>query len=244
MLSISSLFNTNARKFASIFAKNQLREDLEFDFSDSDLSTDPIYVDVETRNDLPQLGRSDLTYRTLSDMQLWKWQRNAYHSHNPYTFGITQEFNDVEREIIVMSNNAVLDENNKRLVLQDEQQLPAISIDAIREGADARLAVGYNIEALRHDLRVITALKISFNTMMKEGQTGPYYKSTQKQNLIDNWFYHNHQALHLLLRSTCRSANHLDNNMLDGINLKGAHLWWDAKSGNARFKDGEFEVNL
>jgi len=242
MQALTSLFG-NVRKFANVFA-GKTAEEIEFDFSNSELEEPSKYYDVETKRDLPIKGNSALTYRTLDDMVLWSWKRNAYIEYNPYSFGITQQFNDVVPEVLQPQNVAVLDVDNTILVLQDVQQLPSIGIDAVREGADARLAIGYNIEALRQDLRTITDLKISFESMVSDNKDRPYFKSGPKQNVLDNWFYQNHTALHLLLRSTCRSDTHMDKNMLDGINLKGAHIWWDAKTCNAKFKDGEFEVNL
>lgn len=239
---ITNLF-TNARKFANVL-RGERHDEIEYDFSESDLGDQSKYYDVATKKDLPAIGNSKVTYRSLDDMALWSWARNTYTEYNPYAFGITQEFNDVVPEVLQPINVAVLDANNIRLVLSEPTQMPSIGIDAVREGADARLAIGYNIEALRHDLRTITNLKIPFESMISSDKDRPYFKSGPKQNVLDNWFYQNHSALHLLLRSTCRSDTHLDKNMLDGINLKGAHIWWDAKTCNAKFKDGEFEVNL
>lgn len=242
MNALTNLFS-NARKFANVL-RGDRHEEIEYDFSDSDLDEQEPYYNVESKKDLPVTGSSKLIYRTLDDMLLWTWKRNAYTEYNPYAFGVTQEFNEVVPEVLQPQNFAVLDVDNRRVVLQDNQQLRSMSIEQVKEGGDARLAMVYNIEAFREDIRVITALKIPFETMVDEKKDRPYFKNSQKQNTLDNWFYQNHSALSLLLRSTCRSETHIDKHMLDGINKKGAHIYWDDKTNNAKFKDGEFEVNL
>lgn len=236
-------FGKARNKFVKLFAEYKPNEEVEHDFSNSDLSVVGDYYDVESQFHLPQRGKADVIYRTLDDMRLWSWARITYTEYNPYSFGIANEYREpVEK--IVMSNTRVLDNNDDVLVLQDERQMCSISIDAIKEGADARLALAYNIDALRCDLNMLSELKISLGTMVTDKKDRPYRKNSEKQNLVDNWFYQEHTALSLLLRSSCRSAKHVDNNMLDCINRKGAHLWWDEEANNAKFKFGEFEVNL
>lgn len=240
---IQSLFG-NARKFASVL-KGDRHEELEFDFSESDLGEQSKYFDVATKKDLPGNGKSTLTYRTLDDMLLWNWKNGVYVEYNPYAFGITQQFNEHQLETIVASNVAVLDVDNRKLVLDDVSHVPSISLDDVRKGADPRMAILYNVQALREDLRVIGNLKMTFNSMVKKDKVQPYNRNSDNQNVLDNWFFQNHSTLSLLLRSACQSSTYkIDVSIIDCLNGLGAHLFWDSKAGNAKFKDGEFEVNL
>lgn len=216
----------------------------DFDFSNSDLPKQEEYFDVFSKKELPVVGSSAVTYRTLCDMELWSWTNGAYTTYNPYSFGITHQYNEVKREVVKPMVGVVIDDNHNRLVLQDERQLPSISIDDVRNGSDPRMAILYNLEALREDLRTITDLKITFDSMVSTNKDRPYFRNLPKQNVLDNWFLQNHSALHLLLRSACRTDRVMDKTIIDCINTKGAHLWWDEKACNAKFKDGEFEVNL
>lgn len=236
---VKNLFARNPG-FTAILGRNTVDE-VEYDFSQSDLEQNEI--DVPTKRDLPKQGKASVQYRTLDDMNIWSWVSGKYIEYNPYNYGITQQYNENKPAVLVPSDIGV-DEVTDRPIFEDSFQLAAISIEQIRQGADARLAVGYNIDAFREDIRMITQLKIPFASMVSEKKDRPYFGKDEKQNTLDNWFIQNHTALHLLLRSSCRSAEHYDKNMLDGINVKGAHLWWDNTSNRAKFKDGEFVVNL
>lgn len=219
--------------------------EVEFDFSNSDLVEQDAYYDVPTKRELPIKGNSNLTYRTLDDMSLWSWKRNAYVEYNPYAFGITQQYNTVTPTVFEQSVIAAIDDQHNRLLLEDVRQLPSISIDDVRNGSDPRMAVLYNLMALREDLRTITDLKITFESMIDTKKATPYLRNGHKQNVLDNWFIQNHTALSLLLRSACKSESSvIDKAIGDCLHGKGAYLSWDKTRGNAVFKDGEFEVNL
>lgn len=232
---VQTLFNRNPG-FTAILRKPMLDE-VEHDFSNSDLEIREL--DVPTKRDLPLQGKASIKYRTLDDMSIWSWVNGKYVEYNPYSFGITQEYNEARPQIIEKRLETV---NNK--LFEDERHLASISIDQVRNGSDPKLAMLYNLDAFREDIRMITQYGIAFTSMLPDNAPRNYFRNDAKQNLLDNWFAYSHAALHLLLRSSCRSATHLDKNMIDGLHGKGAHLWWDAKTGNAKFKDGEFEVNI
>lgn len=232
------------KSFVKLFAayKPEAEEEVQYDFSTSDLGQ-PEYSKVASKAALPSVGNSNIIYQTLDDHNLWTWSRNAYTEYNPYGFGVSTEYREPV-QTVVKSTRRVVDVDDTLLIIEDIRQMCSISIDAVKEGADARLAMAYNIDALRADLAMIRDLKMSYASMIPVGKQMPYHRGTPAQVLVDNWFFHNHSALSLLLRSSCRSATHMDNNMLDGIAIKKAHLWWDSVAGNAKFKDGDFEVNL
>lgn len=240
MNAIAQGFNklfTRAPGFMAMMRK-ETRDEVEYDFSESDLEITE--VDVPTKRDLPIQGKSSVKYRTLDDMNMWSWLNGKYVEYNPYGYGGTTAYREKPEVMIVEKKS----EPVSNMLFEDERQLASISIDQVREGADARLALVYNIDAFREDIRVIVQYSQKFSSMVSDKKDRPYFRNDDQQNMRDNWFSQNHSALSLLLRSSCRSATHLDRNMLDAIHGKGAHLWWDEKAGNAKFKDGEFEVNL
>lgn len=242
MMAIQNLLQKTG--VAKLLHREQYPE-IEFDFSNSDLVEADDFYDVPTKRELPIKGRENLTYRTLDDMSLWMWKRNAYVEHNPYAFGITQQYNTVTPEQFEQTVVAATDESHNRLVLEDPRHLPSISIDEVRDGADPRMAMLYNLMALREDLRTINDLKIPFGSMVKGDLPTPYLRNSTKQNVLDNWFFQNHAALSLLLRSACKGPTSvIDKAIGDMLHGKGAHLGWNSERGNAVFKDGEFEVNL
>lgn len=229
---------SRAPGFTAILHK-EVHDEVEYDFSNSDLEITE--VDVPTKRDLPIQGKSSVKYRTLDDMNMWSWMNGKYVEYNPYGYGGTTAYREQPAKVLV-ADIPVPKAVNKSF--EDERQLAGISIDQVREGADARLALVYNIDAFREDIRMIVQYGLKFSSMLSDKKERPYFRNSEQQNIRDNWFSQNHTALSLLLRSTCRSSTHMDRNMLDAIHGKGAHLWWDEKAGNAKFKDGEFEVNL
>jgi len=242
MQAIQSLLEKTG--FAKLFHADRYLE-TEFDFSNSDLVEQDEYYNVPTKRELPIKGNSAVTYRTLDDMCLWSWKRNAYVEYNPYAFGITQQYNTVTPTVFEQTVVAATDEQHNRLLLEDVRQLPSISIEDVRNGSDPRMAVLYNLMALREDLRTITDLKMTFESLIDVAKSTPYLRNGHKQNVLDNWFFQNHTALSLLLRSACKDAHTpVDKAIGDCLHGKGAYLGWDKTRGNAVFKDGEFEVNL
>lgn len=231
------------KKVANLLHAFRPQHDLEFDFSDSDL-LDEAFYDVPSKKELPMRGVAKVIYRTLDTMDQYTFTNGTYKTYNPYAFGITQQYNEVQPEVVVQGSTVVVDENHDRLVLQDVRHLPSISLDQVRNGSDPRMAILYNLEALREDIRVCGELGISFSDMVTTQKDRPYRSNNTKQMIADNWFYQNHTALSTLLRAACRRGKPIDRAIIDCINTKGAHLWWDNVAGNAKFKDGEFEVNL
>ncbi|MOA28566.1 hypothetical protein D3C78_1495180 [compost metagenome] len=122
-----------------------------------------------------------------------------------------------------------------RLMLIDPSaSMPHLTEERLKTGGDMRLAMIYNVRALREDLRRMADLNIGYEKLTKHNLQVP------GMHLPSQWLLENHTMLVRQLKSAVRGKGLYDRNVVEGLASMGIDVWYDTAKQRVGFKDGTF----
>ncbi|BEG72392.1 hypothetical protein RVBP21_0200 [Pseudomonas phage BRkr] len=173
-------------------------------------------IDVLTVDDLPLRGDPEATYKVTSTLDLYRWVNGEYVVHNPYLDPVVQSSG--ERAVIV----------------DPTATLPHLTEEHLRKGGDIRLAMVYNVRALREDLRRMELLNISMESLL------PRNLRVKDLDVPGMFLSTNHTILTRQLKSIMRGKGNYDKYVVEGLARMGVDVWYDEAKRKVGFKDGTF----